>query len=274
MTTASLAGRYILVLGGSDGMGYATAAHLVRSGSNVTITGRTVDKLESAQRRLIEQDAVRAEQVRIEAGDARDPKAVEAAVSTATGPGGELDGIFVVAGLGVYRPMLETGIAFADEMWAINMYPLINAIQCGAPVMIRHGGGSIVALSSVAAAVSAPGMAAYGAAKAAVDHYVRCAADELGKHRVRVNAVRSGYTKTTMTAGVLDDEEWNARFIAATPLGEPYGRAEDFGPMVSLLLSGDARWITGQVFAIDGGMGLRGYAGKNLDPTDKMLSGM
>jgi NAD(P)-dependent dehydrogenase (short-subunit alcohol dehydrogenase family) len=192
---------------------------------------------------------------------------VQAAVATATGPRGELDGIFIVAGDGDWAPVLDSGIDKADHMWGINMYPLINAIQIGGRVMKDHGGGSIVGLSSVAAYCSAPGMAAYGAAKAALEYYVRCAADELGEHNIRVNAVRSGYTETGSTTGIVADEVWNRKFVEATPLGKAYGQAEDFGPMVSLLLSDDTKWITGQIFAIDGGLSLRGYKGRILDPT-------
>lgn len=257
-------GKHALVLGGSDGMGYATASHLLRSKSTVTITGRNVDKLAQARLRLIDETSAHSDQVRVQPGDAQDPAAVEAAVTLATGPNGELDGIFVVAGLSIHAPILQSGIEIANETWASNMYPLINAIQLGAPAMTRHGGGSIVVLSSIAAATPAPGMAAYGAVKAAVEQYVRCAADELGKRQIRVNAVRAGYTKSGMTAGSINNAELNSRFVDATPLGQPYGVAEDFGPMVTLLLSDDARWITGQVFAIDGGMSLRGYAGKDF----------
>jgi NAD(P)-dependent dehydrogenase (short-subunit alcohol dehydrogenase family) len=269
MTIESLANRHMLILGGSDGMGYAVAAYLLRSGATVTITGRKEDKLASARARLAEETGARDGQVRTQAGDARDPAAVEAAVATATGPKGELDGIFIVAGAGHWAPVLDSGIDAADQMYAINMYPFINAIQIGGRVMKAHGGGSIVGLSSAAAFCTAPGMAAYGAAKAALEYYVRCAADELGEHKIRVNAVRSGYTSTGSTTGIVADPVWNAKFVEATPLGEAYGEAADFGPMVSLLLSDDTRWITGQIFAIDGGLTLRGYKGRILDPTSR-----
>jgi NAD(P)-dependent dehydrogenase (short-subunit alcohol dehydrogenase family) len=121
-------------------------------------------------------------------------------------------------------------------------------------------GGSIVALSSTAGAMSYPKLGAYGAAKAALDHYVRVAADELGPHKIRVNAVRSGFTNSGGSVALIKDEPYVRRFGELTPLG-PYGQPEDFGPMVGLLLSPDTSWITGQTFSIDGGLTVRGYAG-------------
>jgi len=93
----------------------------------------------------------------------------------------------------------------------------------------------------------------------------RSAADELGEHKIRVNAVQPGLTQNGRNAGMLDDGPYTEIFKALTPLG-PYGLPEQFAPMVTMLLSEESSWITGQVFAIDGGMTLRAYGGRLQAP--------
>jgi NAD(P)-dependent dehydrogenase (short-subunit alcohol dehydrogenase family) len=259
MSTAANEPPHVLVLGGSAGMGYATAVHLLRAGNVVTIGARTESKLEAAKDRMLQETGAAADRLRSKPVDGRDASQVEAAVSHAAGATGEIDGVFVVAGGGDFRPIHETTVEYATEEFANNVYPLINTIRSCFPRM-KEKGGSIVALSSAAAAITYPGLAAYGAAKAALDHYVRVAADELGQYKIRVNCVRSGFTKSEMAGELIQDEEYVRQFSKITPLG-PYGLPEQFGPMVSLLLSKDSSWITGQVFGIDGGLTLRGYGG-------------
>jgi NAD(P)-dependent dehydrogenase (short-subunit alcohol dehydrogenase family) len=259
-----LDGRHILILGGSGGMGYATAAYLLRAGAIVTICARKAPRLEAARGGLLAETGASPDALRALAIDARDSEAVDQALSLASDAAGQLNGIFIVAGgaqfIGVTRNTLRS---MADE-WATNMFPVINAITSAVPRM-RKSGGSIVAVSSVAAIRTFPGLSGYGAAKAGLEHYVRVAADELGQYKIRVNAVQPGLTKNSSNGDALTDEAYLSPFAALTPLG-PYGEPEDFGPMVALLLSDESAWITGQTFAIDGGMSLRAYGGRLTAP--------
>jgi NAD(P)-dependent dehydrogenase (short-subunit alcohol dehydrogenase family) len=259
MPIESLADRHCLVIGGSSGMGYAAAAYLLASKCVVTITGRDPAKLEAARERMLADAGASPDRLRAVAGDGRDADHVEAAVALAARASGEIDGAFVVAGAGGFSPVVETTTQFAADMFAVNVFPLINVIRSAAPRMMQKG-GSIVALSSTAGYISYPKLGAYGAAKSALDHYVRVAADELGPHQIRVNAVRSGFTNSGGSVKLIEDEAYVRRFAELTPLG-PYAKPEAFGPMVGLLLSPDTAWITGQTFSIDGGLSLRGYAG-------------
>lgn len=260
MQANSFEGRHFLALGASDGIGYAVASRLLRSKAIVTICGRSPEKLEAARKRAIAETGASHDRLRTMALDAADPAAVDAAAHLAADEAGDMAGIFVTAGGAEYANVLDNRPDTVASQWAANVFPVVNAINAGAARMGRAG-GSIVAVSSVAAVQSLPGMSSYGAAKAGLEQYVRTAADELGKLKIRVNAVRPGLTKTGVTGPEIDDPKYIERFTRHTPLGY-YGIPDDFAPMVSLLLSSDTSWITGQIFSIDGGLSLRGYGGE------------
>jgi NAD(P)-dependent dehydrogenase (short-subunit alcohol dehydrogenase family) len=243
-------------------MGYATAAYLLKAGAVVTICGRTGKKLEAAHERLLGETGADAANLRSTAIDACDTSAVAAATKLALDPAGELDGVFVTAGGSGMSMVVDHTTDFIAREWANNMFPVVNAITAAVPHMKRKG-GSIVALSSVSANRTLQGLAGYNAAKAGLEQYVATAADELGQYKIRVNSVRPGLTRTGVIGDEIEDPVYKARFTKHTPLGY-YGVPEDFGPMVSMLLSPESSWITGQTFSIDGGLSLRGYGGEGL----------
>lgn len=252
----SLNDKHILVLGGSDGIGLATAQYLLNSGSVVTISGRSQERLDAAVSSLTHQTD-KPGNLRAQAADANKAEDVIAAVKAAENDSGFIDGIVVVAGAGDFGPILENQPEFVTKQFTNNLYPLVNSISLGVPRMPKDG-GSIVAISSSAGIQPSPGLSAFGAAKAALDHYVRAAADELGPKKVRVNAIRPALTKTGSTHYVFNDQRLIERFVEQTPLGR-YGVPEDFAGAISFMLADESRWITGQCIAVDGGMTLRRF---------------
>lgn len=259
MPLDSIRDGHYLILGGSSGMGYATAAYLLAAGGIVTICGRDAAKLEAAHRRMLEECGAAPDRLRSIAADATSADAVEACFALAARPDGSLDGVFVVAGAGLILAAEETTAEIVLEQMTINLVPFVNAIRSAFPRM-KDRGGSILAMSSAAALMPYPMLGAYGASKAALDHYVRNAADEFGKYRIRVNAVRSGFTNTPVNGDLMTDEHYIGEFRKITPLG-PYAEPEQFGPISALLLSPDSDWITGAIVPVDGGLTLRGYGG-------------
>ena len=129
--------------------------------------------------------------------------------------------------------------------------------------MKEAGGGSIVNISSIAGALTHPWMSSYCVSKAGLNMLTRCAADELGEHAVRVNAVMPGVVKTPMAELLTDHPLSREEYLRLMPISR-IGEPEDVGRFVAFLLSDDARWITGQLVAVDGGHTLR--KGPNLVP--------
>jgi NAD(P)-dependent dehydrogenase (short-subunit alcohol dehydrogenase family) len=258
-TTApgSLAGRRALVVGATSGIGRASAERLVRDGASVLLAARTEPALRATAEALGASAARGGGGLDWIACDAMKPDDVRRAVERAE-RGGGLDIAVAVPGGGNYCPVLAyDDDRFMDEV-AQNVRPQFLVLKYAGLAMERAGGGSIVAISSTAAVMSSPGLGAYCAAKAAVDQLVRVAADELGEHRVRVNAVRPGLTKTGTTESLFADAELHGRFLAEQPLargGEPL----DIAQAVRFFAGPESGWCTGQCLTVDGGNTIRRF---------------
>lgn len=124
--------------------------------------------------------------------------------------------------------------------------------------MIQGGhGGSIVNVSSIAGALTHRLMSAYCVSKAGLEMLTRCAADELGPHRIRVNAIRPGLVPTDLSRILADHEKVRHDYETKMPLGR-LGTVHEVAEAIFFLASDRSSWITGQVFSVDGGHTLRG----------------
>ena len=115
-------------------------------------------------------------------------------------------------------------------------------------------GGSVINISSVVSRLAPPGSAIYAATKGAVDTITRVLAKELGPRGVRVNAINPGMidTEGTRTAGFIGGQ-FESRSIEQTPLGR-IGKPDDIAPVAVFLASDEARWITGEIINVGGGV--------------------
>jgi NAD(P)-dependent dehydrogenase (short-subunit alcohol dehydrogenase family) len=254
-----LAGFAALVTGGGSGIGLACAARLAADGAAVTIVGRSPERL-AAGAAEVEQAAAatgHGGSVTTLPTDVTEEAQVAAAVAAATDTTGRLDGVVMSAGGSeTIGPLTQVDADAWRRTIDLNLTGTLFTIKHAARVMARQGGGSMVAISSVAGAVTHRWFGAYGPAKAAIDMLCRVAADELGASGIRVNTVRPGLTRTdlvgmlTAPGPVLDD------YLACTPLGR-IGEPEDVAALVRFLLGPEASWITGENISVDGGHAVR-----------------
>ena len=252
----ALDGLAALVTGGGSGIGLACAKILARDGASVTIGGRSAERLRAALDEIAEVAAPASKLARIVCDVTREEE-VSRAVGRATEATGGLD--VAVACAGGSRHMAPIVVSDVDawrETVDLNVTGTFLTIKHAAPVMARRGGGSIVAVSSIAARLTHRYLGAYCVGKAGIDMLVRVAAEELGPSNVRVNSVRPGLVDTDMVSGVTSTPAVLDDYLDQMPIRR-VGTPDDVAAAVRFLVGRESAWITGQTLGVDGGHALR-----------------
>jgi len=256
---APLTGTTALLVGGAGGIGRATARMLLADGAHVTIASRSEERLVAEAARLAPVAEAGGGSVRWTVCDSLDDDAVAAAVGFAAEPNGRIDAAVAIAGGGPLAPVLRYDVATLEDTFRRNITSFYLVLQKAGQAMIRSGaGGSVVAVSSMQATQAAPMFSAYCAAKAGLEMLVRCAAEELGGDRIRVNAVRPGLTRTDATTGMFADDAVMDAYLVQQPIDRP-GEAEDVAGAIRYFCGPESSWTTGQCIAVDGGTSLRRF---------------
>jgi NAD(P)-dependent dehydrogenase (short-subunit alcohol dehydrogenase family) len=250
-----LSGQAALITGGGSGIGLGCARHLLRDGASVTLAGRSQDRLDAAVDELRAQAPEGAE-VRAITCDVTNEDEVAAAVAAATAVTGALQHCVASAGTGTLAPVIAMPAELWEQVLGINLTGAFFTLKHAGEAMVRSGGGSFVAISSIAAPLTHPFMSAYCVSKAGLEALVRTAADELGRASVRVNAVRPGIVPTELAAPLEQDPAVLADYLAQMPISRT-GTVDDVGALVRFLCGPEASWITGQCIGVDGGHALR-----------------
>ena len=248
----SLEARSVIVTGGGTGIGAACALRAAHEGALVTICGRTESNLENVANRIRSSGG----KVTTVVADITIENEVARVIDAAVRFGGALHGVVANAGGG-------GGLAPYHLQEESEFVRILRVNAVGTMLCIKHavphlaaGGGSFVAMSSIAGHVTHPYFGAYPVAKAAIESMMKNAADEYGSVKVRFNAVQPGFTTTEVMEGIERGGPVWTSYIENTPLGD-VGRPEDIAGLVHFLLSDESRWITGQTIAVDGGHSLR-----------------
>lgn len=241
-------GKSILVTGGGSGIGLGIATALADAGATVTIVGRTESTLARA---------AEAKELRTFAADVTSEDAVVDAVAFAVEATGRLDGVVACAGGNeTIAPVTQIDVAAWRRTVELNVTGTMLTLKHSARELVRGGGGSFVAISSIASSNTHRWFGAYGVSKSGVDHLVQLAADELGASNVRVNGIRPGLIRTELVALITDGGPILDDYLECTPLGR-VGEVDDIAALALFLLGPTSTWITGQVINVDGGQSLR-----------------
>lgn len=253
MDEPSLHGRVIAITGGTRGIGASVAREVARAGADVILFGRRPGP---AVKTVVRDVRASGRESTVRYMDVRDPRAVERALAKAHAWKGRLDGLVTSAGVFRGDSIGKTGLSAWNEVVETDLQGTFFTVRAAAPYLQRAPSASVVTVSSILARSADAGGAAYQAAKAGIEQMTRALALELAP-RIRVNCVAPGFIRTDMNRAGHTDPAF-ARFIAGrTPLGR-WGEPDDIAPAVRFLLGDDARFITGAILAIDGGLAVAG----------------
>ena len=259
-----LQGKVAIVTGAARGLGRAYALRLARLGADVAIFdvdlagaekfGETLTAASVAQ----EVEALGRQSIEVQA-DLADRQAVDGAVRRVQERFGRIDILVNNAGGAITPPdRSKPSIVPAEDVrliFDVNLMSTIYCCQAVAPIMVAQKSGVIVNTSSVAARTVARGgsLSHYGAAKAAVTHYTRDLAAELGPAGIRVNAIAPGVMLTARVKSLAEERgigvASEAKHIPLQRLGE----AEDCAGVVEFLVTDLSRYVTGQCISVCGG---------------------
>lgn len=237
-----------LVTGAGRGIGRGVARRLAEDGLHVAVADRD-DTLAAQATAAIREHGGSAEALVI---DVSNRAAVHAGIAEILQRHGRLDAIVNNAMRLHNAPIVEMSEDVLDAMLSVGLKAMFWTMQAAIPAMSSQGGGVIVNVSSPAATRGIPGASAYSAVKGAVSALTRQASQELGPLGIRVNGVVPGAVPTEGTRALVDDAGYERR-RAASPLGR-LGTPEDIGAVVAWLISDDARFVTGHLLAVDGGL--------------------
>jgi 3-oxoacyl-[acyl-carrier protein] reductase len=247
MSSRELDGKVAIVTGGSRGIGRAIAEALAQGGARVAVVARDGERAAAAAAELPGEGHAGF------ACDVADPGAVNAtleAVETRVGP---VDILVNNAGITRDNLLMRMKDEEFDEVIAANLKGAFNFTRAVTRGMMKRRDGSIVNISSVVGLIGNAGQANYAASKAGLIGLTKSVARELASRGVRCNAIAPGFITTDMTdeLGEKQIEELKGRI----PLGS-LGQPADVAGAARFLVGPGARYITGQVLAVDGGMAM------------------
>lgn len=254
MRITSLVGKVVIVTGGAQGIGQAIVTDCAGAGAEVVIAD-----LQAAAAQQTAQQVAEATGQKVIAipTDVTDLDSVRQMADQVIAHWGKIDVLVNNAGWDQFRFFLQTTPEFWDKVIAINYKGVLNTCYALLPHMIAQKSGAIINLASDAGRVGSMGEAVYSGCKGAVIAFSKTLAREHARDNIRVNVVAPGITETALLQS-LRETETGQKVVAAVaktiPLGRRAGQVEEISPAVVFLASEAARYITGQVLSINGGL--------------------
>lgn len=259
-------GRRVLIVGGGQGMGEATARLLASLGADLALLDIEVER---AQRVKADVEALGVSAYAIQA-DVTDEASLTAAMAQVEREFGPVDGLVTIIGMAAWAPITDMTTEIWDQDHNRNLrYVFIAAREFARSLIARGAPGSLVTIASVDGVRSAQNHASYGAAKAGLLNLVRTMAQEWASHGIRANCVAPGGVVTPRIP--LGSPEQEAQGMALVPM-KRRGTTEEIAKAVTFLLSDMATYITGQTLAVDGGyLAAGGFSAKTPAPVGQTL---
>lgn len=241
--------RVSLVTGGSKGIGRAVCLALARPGDVVVFNHFDPDESEAEKTiAMLKEAGVTAEDRKF---DVADPGQVQEFMDHVVDAYGSLDVLINNAGITMDALLVRMKLEQFERVLRVNLVGAFVCLQAAAKIMMKQRSGSIVNVASVVGEIGNVGQANYSASKGGLIALTKTAAKELAARGVRVNAVAPGYIETDMTRAM--PEKAQEMLKAMVPMSRP-GQPGDVADVIAFLCSDAARYLTGQVLHVSGGM--------------------
>ncbi len=242
--------RVALVTGGSRGIGKAIALELARAGAQVAVN--FISSFSAAQEVVTRIKEASGEAVALPGDVSKAPEA-DALIDSVLSTYGRLD--ILINNAGITRDSLLIRMSDVDwqEVLAVDLNGAFYCTRAALRPMLKNRWGRIINISSVVANIGNPGQANYAAAKAGLIGFTKSVAREVASRNITVNAIAPGFIETDLTAKLK--EALKEGIVRQIPMGY-FGSSEDVASAVVFLASEQARYLTGQVLGVDGGLAM------------------
>jgi 2-deoxy-D-gluconate 3-dehydrogenase len=244
-----LAGKTVVVTGGSKGIGKDIALTFAKLGANVVISGRDENKLSEA---LSELQGFNGKCIAV-SGDLSDIQQVKKLVEMAASTFGTIDVLVNNAGVNIAKPAMEVTEQDWDTVLDLNLKSAFFASQAAAKYMLQQKSGRIINIASQMAFVGYIKRAAYCSSKGGLVQLTKALAVEWAQQGIRVNAVAPTFIETELTSKMLEDQEFK-KDVENRILLDGLSQPRDISGAVLYLASDLANFVTGETIKVDGGL--------------------
>lgn len=248
--------KVIIITGANSGIGASCAEYFAKEGALLALVGRRAEKFESVIEKIKEFD-VEAEPLVIVADVSVDAERI---IAETIEKYGRLDILINNAGMAIYSNLETIKMGDYDTMMAINTRGTVELTKLALPYLIESK-GNVVNVSSIAGMIPVVAALAYSMSKAMMDHFTQCLAMELGSKGVRVNSINPGLIASGFHVACGLPEDQHDEFYETQRFKHPLlriGYPEDVVHAIAFLADDNAKFITGALLKVDGGLATKG----------------